>query len=68
MEDRIYITRKKVTLSDGTIKEYTSRSKYTPKKKEINKTDLYKRLLKVDDINTLRRIKGILDELNTNEK
>lgn len=62
MSEKVYITRKKVTLADGTVKEYTSSRKYIPRVKELKKTEVYKKLLKLDDIDKLKRINEIIDE------
>jgi hypothetical protein len=63
METRVYEGIRNVTLKDGTVKQYKTRKVYTVKpKKEVTKTDLCKKLLKVDNIDKLKRIKEIIEE------
>jgi hypothetical protein len=63
MDTKIYEGVRKVTLKDGTIREYKTRKVYAVKpKKEVTKTELSKKVLTIDDPNKLLRIKAIIEE------
>jgi len=66
METKVYITQKKHTLADGTVKYYPNSSKYTPKRKEIHRTEIYKRVHNCNT-ETLMKIKEILDDIEKNQ-
>ena len=63
MSEKVYVTRKKVVLADGSIKEYMSRCKYTTKPKPVAKTAIYKKLLATNNTEKLKKIEAILDEV-----
>jgi len=60
MDTKVYESKRQVTLKDGTVREYTTHRRYTPKQKEVQRTEIYKRVHSCDT-ETLLEIKKILD-------
>jgi hypothetical protein len=61
MEVKVYESKRRVTLKDGTVKEYTTRRKYTPKGvKEAKKSDIIDILKRIDDRQSLIEIKEFI--------
>lgn len=65
METKVYESRRQVTLKDGTVKEYITRSKYTPKGlKEVKKSDIIEILRHVDNRQNLKIIKEFISQFD----
>lgn len=62
MDEKVYESKRTVTLKDGTIREYKTIRRYTPKRKEVSKTEIYKRILQIEDIELLKKVKQLLDD------
>jgi hypothetical protein len=63
MEAKVYESKRRVTLKDGTVREYISRRKYTPKgAKEVKKGDIIDTLKRIDDKQSLKEIKEFIDK------
>jgi hypothetical protein len=57
MDTKVYVTRKKVTLADGTVREYTSQYKYQKKRQVVHKPAL--QLIK--EINDPVKLQQVID-------
>jgi hypothetical protein len=61
MEERVYESKRQVTLKDGTIREYTTRSTYKPKGvKEARKGDIIDLIKQINDREKLKKIKEFI--------
>lgn len=63
MEERLYESFVTVKLKDGTTKQVKKIRRYTPKViKEFNKSYFYKEIPKITDVETLRKLRDIIEE------
>jgi hypothetical protein len=66
MSDSVYVTRKIVTLKDGTIREYKSACKYQKKKAVVHKPVL--ELVKsINDPVKLNKVREYIIKINAGE-
>jgi hypothetical protein len=67
MEAKIYESKRRVTLKDGTVREYTNRRVYTPKNKEVKKSEITDLIRRIDDQIKLKSIKEYIIKVNAGE-
>lgn len=65
METKVYESKRLVTLKNGTVKEYITRSKYTPKGvKEARKRDILDIIKHIDNRQNLKIIKEFISQFD----
>lgn len=69
MDTRVYESKRSVTLKNGTVKEYVSKSTYNPRpKRDTFKTDIAAIIKRIDDKEKLKRIKEFLLEIENDHQ
>lgn len=64
MDTKVYESTRKVTLKDGTIREYKTRSSYTPKpKRDKFKSEIAILLKSIENKEKLQQIKEFIEKI-----
>lgn len=68
MDVKVYESKRKVTLKDGTVREYISKSTYVPKEKRpAIKSEIADLIKRIDDRDKLKLIKQAIIKINAGE-